>query len=171
MLLRTDILQETVVGCPQRDLVSTIFVYFWTVRARQWNKNAALKMSEMWTLKKVALRLTSRTRNMTICAIPLQNQIRKYLLACLSYGFDVLTQPRPQGFLREKPWGRGWYLPCYKILARFKTFFVFFSSTIHKNHYIFKEWFSINSFFASNVIYSFQIFALTLFLVIHTESV
>ena len=29
----------------------------------------------------------------------------------------------------------------------------------------------MNSFFASNVIYSFQIFALTLFLVIHTESV
>ena len=32
-----------------------------------------------------------------------------------------------------------------------------------------KERFSMNSLFASNIIYSFQIFALTLFLVIHTE--
>ena len=32
-----------------------------------------------------------------------------------------------------------------------------------------KERFSINSLFASNIIYSFQIFVLTLFLVIHTE--
>ena len=32
-----------------------------------------------------------------------------------------------------------------------------------------KERFSMNSLFASNFIYSFQIFALTLFLVIHTE--
>ena len=33
-----------------------------------------------------------------------------------------------------------------------------------------KERFSVNSSFVSNFIYSFQIFALTLFLVIHTES-
>ena len=32
-----------------------------------------------------------------------------------------------------------------------------------------KERFSMNSLFVSNIIYSFQIFALTLFLVIHTE--
>ena len=32
-----------------------------------------------------------------------------------------------------------------------------------------KEIFSMNSLFGSNIIYSFQIFALTLFLVIHTE--
>ena len=32
-----------------------------------------------------------------------------------------------------------------------------------------KERFSMNSLFASNIIYSFQIFVLTLFLVIHTE--
>ena len=32
-----------------------------------------------------------------------------------------------------------------------------------------KERFSMNSLFASNIIYSFQIFALKLFLVIHTE--
>ena len=32
-----------------------------------------------------------------------------------------------------------------------------------------KERFSMNSLFASNITYSFQIFALTLFLVIHTE--
>ena len=32
-----------------------------------------------------------------------------------------------------------------------------------------KERFAMNSLFASNIIYSFHIFALTLFLVIHTE--
>ena len=43
-----------------------------------------------------------------------------------------------------------------------KFIFVFFL-------YFCKERFSMNSLFASNFMYRFQIFALTLFLVIHTE--
>ena len=45
----------------------------------------------------------------------------------------------------------------------------FVSSAIPYLRCRYKERFSMNSLFASNFIYSFQIFALTLFLVIHTE--
>ena len=45
----------------------------------------------------------------------------------------------------------------------------FVSSAIPYLRCPYKERFSMNSLFASNFIYSFQIFALTVFLVIHTE--
>ena len=45
----------------------------------------------------------------------------------------------------------------------------FVSSAIPYLRRRYKERFSMNSLFASNLIYSFQMFALTLFLVIHTE--